>query len=209
MLRSSIFRSRLLLALTVTAFVLLLVPLNTLANPGSSTGAIVGFIYGSDMKTPVEKAVVKIRNIKDGQEFFSAPTDAVGAYKIERLEEGSYVLGISAPDGDYNFNYSVRVKGGEIGKLSLALKAGEVSALGQGSSGGSEPKPSFFYTPVGIAVLMVATTVVLYGAFKLIEEEEEASPSKKINAPGFQKQYLNSEKRGRDTLSPLFASLST
>jgi len=69
MLRSSIFRSRLLLALTVTAFILLLVPLNTLANPGSSTGAIVGFIYGSDMKTPVEKAVVKIRNIKDGQEF--------------------------------------------------------------------------------------------------------------------------------------------
>ena len=179
MLRSNIFRSRLLLALTVSAFVLLLVPLNTLANPGSSTGAIVGFIYGGDMKTPVEKAVVKIRNIKDGQEFFSAPTDTAGAYKIERLEEGSYVLGISAPDGDYNFNYSVRVKGGEIGKLSLALKAGEVSAVRQPSAGAGESKPSFFYTPVGIAVLMVATTVVLYGAFKLIEDEEEASPSKK------------------------------
>jgi len=179
MLRSSIFRSRFLLALTVSAFVLLLVPLNTLANQGSSTGAIVGFIYGGDMKTPVEQAVVKIRNIKDGHEFFSAPTDAVGAFKLEKLQEGNYVLGVSAPDGDYNFSYAVRVKGGEIGKLSLALKAGEVSALGQGSSGASESKPSFFYTPVGIAVLMVATTIALYGAFTLIEDEEEASPSKK------------------------------
>ena len=179
MLRISAFRSRILSMLALAAFTLIIVPLEGLGNQGGPTGAMVGFIYGSDMKTPVEKAVVKIRNIKDGQEFFSAPTDAVGAYKIERLEEGSYVLGISAPDGDYNFNYSVRLKGGEIGKLSLALKAGEVSALGQGSSGGNEPKPSFFYSPVGIAVLMVATTVVLYGAFKLIEDEEEASPSKK------------------------------
>jgi len=179
MLRSSIFRSPVLMVLTLVAFTLIIVPLEGLGNQPGPTGAMVGFIYGSDMKTPVEKAVVKIRNIKDGQEFFSAPTDAVGAYKIERLEEGSYVLGISAPDGDYNFNYSVRVKGGEIGKLSLALKAGEVSALGQGSSGKGESKPSFFFTPVGIAVLMVATTVVLYGAFKLIEDEEEASPSKK------------------------------
>jgi hypothetical protein len=179
MLRSNIFRSRILLALTVAAFVLLLAPLDIMANQSSSTGTIVGFIYGSDMKTPVEKAVVKIRNMKDGQEFFSTPTNAVGAYKIERLEEGSYALGISAPDGDYNFSYAVRVKGGEIGKLSLALKAGEVSAVGQPSAGAGESKPSFFYTPVGIAVLMVATTVVLYGAFKLIEDEEEASPSKK------------------------------
>jgi len=73
----------------------------------------------------------------------------------------------------------VRVKEGEVGKLSLALKAGSASTLGQETPGTAQPKPSFFYTPVGIAVLMVATTLVLYGAFKLFEGEEEASPSKK------------------------------
>ena len=179
MLRISAFRSRILSMLALAAFTLIIVPLEGLGNQGGPTGAMVGFIYGSDMKTPVQNAVVKVRNLNNGQEVVSTPTDAIGAYKIEKLEEGSYVLGVSAADGDYNFNYAVRVKGGEIGKLSLALKAGEVSALGQAASGGSESKPSFFYTPVGIAVLMVATTLVLYGAFKLIEEEEEASPSKK------------------------------
>ena len=176
MLRSSIFRSRVLLAMTLAAFTLIIVPLEGLGNQSAPTGAMVGFIYGSDMKTPVQNAVVKVRNLDNGQEVVSTPTDAIGAYKIERLEEGSYVLGVSAPDGDYNFDYAVRVRGGEIGKLSLALKAGNASTLAQETPGTAQPKPSFFYTPVGIAVLMVATTLVLYGAFKLFEEEEEASP---------------------------------
>ena len=179
MLRSSIFRSPLLMVLTLAAFTLIIVPLEGFGKQVAPTGAMVGFIYGSDMKTPVQNAVVKVRNLNNGQEVVSTPTDAIGAYKIEKLEEGSYVLGVSAPDGDFNFDYVVRVKEGEVGKLSLALKAGSASTLGQETPGTAQPKPSFFYTPVGIAVLMVATTLVLYGAFKLFEGEEEASPSKK------------------------------
>lgn len=181
MFTQKIFRSRFLLTLTLAAFTLLILPLEGFSAPMTAErgGALVGFIYASDMKTPVQNAVVKVRSVDNGQEFFSTPTDANGTYKIEQLKEGPYILGITAPDGDYNFGYVVRIKEGEIGKLSLALKRGEISPLSQSQLNYSEGKPSFFYTPVGIAVLMVATTLVLYGAFKLIEGKEEASPSKK------------------------------
>jgi len=89
------------------------------------------------------------------------------------------VVGITGNDGDYNFEHVVRIKGGEVGKLSLALKRGEISPMGQGPQEYEKEKPSFFWTPVGIAVLMVLTTVALYGTFKLIEDEEEASPSRR------------------------------
>lgn len=177
MLRLNVFRSPALLALTVAAFTLIMLPLDGLAKDARPAGAIVGFVYGSDMKTPVEGAVVKVRNLENGQEFVSTPTDDNGSYAIEGVEEGRYTLGVTASEGDYNFDYAVEVKGGEIGKLSLALKTGNAAPLGQQASGSSGNKPSFFYTPVGVAVLMVATTMALYGLFKLVEEEEEASPS--------------------------------
>lgn len=177
MLRKEVFRSPALLGLTISALMLLLFPIEGLAAP---TGAVVGFIYGSDMKTPVQNAVVKIRNVDDGKEFASTPTDVNGAYKIEQVKEGKYILGVTAPNGDYNFQYILVVKGGEIGKLSLALKAGEATGLAQEEPQAVEKeKVSFFRTPVGVAVLMVATTLALYGTFKLLEGKEEASPSKK------------------------------
>jgi hypothetical protein len=181
MLTLKVFKSRLLLTLVLSAFTLLILPVEGFSRSDKTTrgSALVGFIYASDMKTPVQNAVVKLRNVENGYEFFSTPTDATGAYKIEQLKEGKYVLGITATDGDYNFGYLVSVKEGEIGKLSLALMRGEISPMGQGTQSAAQDKPSFFYTPVGMAVLMVVTTVALYGAFKLIEGKEEASPSKK------------------------------
>jgi hypothetical protein len=179
MLRQWIFKSPFLLAFTVITFTLIMLPLEGFSRPASRGGSLVGFIYGSDMKTPIHDAVVKMRNVDDGREYVSSATDATGAYKIEQLGEGNYVLGVSAPEGDYNFNHIIRIKEGEIGKLSLALKSEDVSGLIEGTPDNDSEKPSFFYTPVGIAVLMVATTVVLYGVFKLMEEKEEASPSRR------------------------------
>ncbi|MBC7362861.1 MAG: carboxypeptidase regulatory-like domain-containing protein [Candidatus Aminicenantes bacterium] len=180
MLRKRFYHSPLFVGITIVSFMFLLLPLESLARPAAPSGAIVGFVYGSDMKTPVQNAVVKIRNVDDGKEYVSTPTDATGAYKIDQVKEGKYILGVSAPNGDYNFQYVLMVKGGDIGKLSLALKTGEVTSLGQeGQKAPETEKVSFFRTPVGVAVLMVATTVALYGTFKLLEGKEEASPSKK------------------------------
>jgi len=179
--RKEIFRSPGLLVLTIFSFMLIMLPVESLAQSTAPAGSLVGFIYGSDMKTPVQNAVVKIRSLDNGQEYASDPTDNSGAYKIGQVKEGKYILGINTPDGDYNFDYVLVVKGGEMGKLSMSLKSGEaktLSAQGQGLPAEKE-KVSFFRTPAGIAVLMVATTLALYGVFKLLEGEEEASPTKK------------------------------
>ncbi|MDI6849192.1 MAG: carboxypeptidase-like regulatory domain-containing protein [Candidatus Saccharicenans sp.] len=177
MLTQRIFKSPVLLTLVLSAFALLILPVEGFSASNSQGGALVGFIYASDMKTPVKNAVVKIRHVDTGQEFVSKPTDEKGFYKLEQLKEGSYVVGITAQDGDYNFGHVVRVKEGEVGKLSLALMRGEITPMGRGPEEYGKEKPSFFWTPVGIAVLMVLTTAALYGAFKLIEGKEEASPS--------------------------------
>jgi hypothetical protein len=180
MLRKRFYHSPLFVGITVVSFMFLLLPLESLARPAAPAGAIVGFVYGSDMKTPVQNAVVKIRNVDDGKEYVSTATDTTGAYKIEQAKEGKYILGVSAPNGDYNFQYVLMVKGGDIGKLSLALKTGNATSLGQEEQKAPEKeKVSFFKTPVGVAVLIVATTLALYGTFKLLEGKEEASPSKK------------------------------
>lgn len=177
MLRKSVYRSPYFTGAVIAAFMLLLLPAETRA---ASTGALVGFIYGGDMATPVQNAVVKIRNIDDGKEYISTPTDASGNYKLEKVKEGKYILGIAAPDGDYNFPYVMVIKGGEIAKLSLALKAGSASGLGQEEvEPTKKERVSFFKTPAGVAILMAATTLALYGTFKLLEGKEEASPSKK------------------------------
>jgi len=182
MLRKGMFRSPILLTLTIFSFVLVMLPVESLAQSTVQAGSLVGFIYGSDMKTPVQNAVVKIRSLDNGQEYASGPTDNSGAYKIGQVKEGKYLLGINTPGGDYNFDYVLVVKGGEMGKLSLALKSGEVKTLTSGEgleSTAEKEKVSFFRSPVGVAVLMVATSLALYGAFKLFEGEEEASPTKK------------------------------
>ncbi|HNS05760.1 MAG TPA: hypothetical protein PLB50_03695 [Candidatus Saccharicenans sp.] len=181
MLRKEIFRSPGLLVLTIFSFMLIMLPVESLAQATAPAGSLVGFIYGSDMKTPVQNAVVKIRSLDNGQEYASDPTDNSGAYKIGQVKEGKYILGINTPNGDYNFDYVLVVKGGEMGKLSMALKSGEAKTLSaQGQERPAEKeKVSFFRTPAGIAVLMVATTLALYGVFKLLEGEEEASPTKK------------------------------
>jgi hypothetical protein len=175
MLRKDLYRSPALLGTVIAMFLLLMMPVETLAAPA---GSLIGFVYGSDMKTPVQNAVVKIRNVEDGKEYVSTPTDVNGSYKLEQVKEGKYILGVTAADGNYNFPYIMVIKGGEIGKLSLALKAGSASSLGQ-EEGTEKERVSFFKTPVGVAVLMVATTLALYGTFKLLEGKEEASPSKK------------------------------
>ncbi|MGB9835400.1 MAG: hypothetical protein ACPLRX_01515 [Candidatus Saccharicenans sp.] len=179
MLREKIFRSPALLFLTIVSFTLIMLPLESVAKSNPNYGSLVGFIYGSDMKTPVKDAVVKLRSLDDGKEYASTPTDANGAYKIDQVKEGKYILGVSTPEGNYNFEYAMAIKGGEMGKLSLALKSGEASTLTQEEPTPEKEKIPFFKTPAGIAVLVVAGTVALYGIFKLVEGKEEASPTKK------------------------------
>ena len=183
-----IFRQKFLFIGLIFALLLLFFPVETIAQKSSQPGAIVGFVYGQDLKTPVKNAVVKIRNINEGKEYQSMPTDENGLYKIKDIDEGRYILGVTSDEKDFNFDYVILIKGSEMAKLSLALKPGKSMLLGQEEKGEkksdeeekkSKKKP-FFATPFGIAVIVAASTLGILGTVSLVRPDEAAtSPTKK------------------------------
>jgi hypothetical protein len=152
----------------LAVFSLFIVPVGEVAWAKAQGGTLVGFVYAQDLKTPVAGAVVKVRNIANQKEFASGTTDANGMYKIDGVDEGRYILGVTATQGDFNFDYVMLLKGGEMAKLSVALAPG-----GQ-TTGSDGMKKSFFKTPVGIITLVVVAGALLFVIFS----EGEASPIK-------------------------------
>ena len=174
MLKDEIFRSRALVWGLAAAFLSLLLPVEALAQ-ARGTGTLIGFIYSEALKAPVENAVVKIRSVSTGKEHMSKPTDKTGLYRIENAEEGRYVLGVTMPQGDFNFEFELFIKAGETAKLSLALKPGQMAALAVPF----KTAVSFFKTPLGIATAVLVSGLAIYGGYKLLEELEVISRSKK------------------------------
>jgi len=171
MLNVNVFRSRFLAVGVLAAFVLLVTPVAEFAQAKAAApaagGSLVGFIYDKDMKTPVPNAVVKLRNLAKATEYESTPTDAGGMYRIVGIEEGRYVMGVTAAKRDFNFDYALVLKGNEMAKLSVALQEG-------GKTTGDDAKAkSFFTSPMGIVTLVIVAGAVLYG---LLKGKEEASP---------------------------------
>lgn len=94
--KTPVFRSKVLAVGLAAAFVLLTVPVREFAAgapKASGSGALSGYIYGEDMRTPVRNAVVKLRSLDSQKEYESEPTDLEGMYKIPEVEEGRYVMG--------------------------------------------------------------------------------------------------------------------
>ena len=98
----------------IVAFSLFIVPVSEVAWANAKGGSLVGFVYAQDMKTPVAGAVVKLRNIANQKEFASGSTDANGMYKIDGVDEGRYILGVTATQGDFNFDYVMLLKDGAM-----------------------------------------------------------------------------------------------
>jgi hypothetical protein len=167
MLIHKLFRSRLLASGVLAAFALLVTPVAPFAQgkAPAASGSLVGFIYAKDMKTPVPNAVVKLRNLAKAKEYESQPTDANGMYKISGIEEGRYIVGVTAGKGDFNFDYALVLKGNELAKLSVALQEG-----GQ-TTGQDAKKKSFFPSPAGIVVIIIAVGSLAYA---LLAKEEES-----------------------------------
>jgi hypothetical protein len=134
-------------------------PMEIIAAPAEPKGNLIGFIYLVDLKTPLADAVVKIRSLKDSVEMQSDPTDKNGAYKLLGIEEGQYILGVSAKSGNYNLEVMIQIKGGETGKLSLVLKEGQANAV----LAKNVAKAAFFATPLGIALLAGASAAAVGG----------------------------------------------
>jgi|GEM_PF-202181 len=84
-------------------------------------GNLEGFVYGIDGTSPVEGAVIKIKNIGDGTVYESDKSDMYGAFKIEGIREGLYVAGITSSSVDFNSNGLIGIKSNETAKASFSL----------------------------------------------------------------------------------------
>lgn len=86
-------------------------------------GNIIGFVFGQDGTTPLEGAVVKIKNVTTGTVYESNKSNAKGVFRIVGIESGIYLCGVRTDQGDYNAEdlFGVKVSKGETAKLSIAL----------------------------------------------------------------------------------------
>jgi hypothetical protein len=158
----------------LAAFAVFAMPVGLAAKspaPAAASASLSGFIYAKDVKTPVAGAVVKIRNLGDMKEMASLPTDANGMYTIKDIPEGRYLLGVTSVKDDFNFDYSLYVKAGELGKLSISLAPGTES--GQEAGEAATKKKGFFSSVAGRVLIVAAVGVGLYF---LIVPHNEASP---------------------------------
>jgi hypothetical protein len=152
-----VFRSRVVVVGLVAAFLLLVTPVAEFAAPASDA-SLVGFLFDKDMKTPLANAVVKVRDVSKMKEFASPPSDANGMYKVTGLPEGRYILGVSTAKGNFNFDYVLVVKGGEMAKLTLALAPG-------GKTSGEDAASKSFVSGgniLGIVIFTAATAALVY-----------------------------------------------
>jgi len=176
-LKNKLFQSKAVACVLIGAFSLLILPQAGLSQ--AKTGSMTGFIFGEDKTTPVDGAVVKVRDVRTNQVYQSRPTEANGLYAVQNLPEGRYLVGVSGAEGDFNFDYEVMVKGGETAKLALALVPASGSAQdNQDEEKEKKKKKCFFLTPMGIAVLVAGGALLIYGGIQLFGEEDK-SPAKR------------------------------
>jgi len=180
MFKEKIFKSKVLAIGVIVAFSLLVLPVQAQTQKKPGPGSLTGFIYDEDMKTPVENALVKIRNSQDGKEYQSLPTDKNGLYAIKDVAQGRYVLGVSTEKGDYNCEYDLYVMADDMAKLSLALKTETPSPQQEQEKEKKKKKRvGFFLTTAGMLVIAFTTASLAYGTYKLIKEGEAKSPIKR------------------------------
>jgi hypothetical protein len=103
------------------ALVLLYMP--SLAKAGDNESAnLIGFVFSEDGTTPVQGAVITLRNVSTGETFKSTGTDNYGVFKVQELEKGLYVMGVSSEDGGYNAENLIGIRSGKTEKVSVTLK---------------------------------------------------------------------------------------
>jgi len=84
-------------------------------------GNLTGFIYDQDKTTPVEGAVVMLKNLANGAVFQSDKSDAVGAFMMAGIDQGMYIFGVSSSQGDFNSEEVIGIAENETAKLAVAL----------------------------------------------------------------------------------------
>jgi len=175
---------KLIAFILIFPFILFNLP-NLLTAEVVGKGNLMGIIYGKDGTTPVEGAVIQLRNISTGA-VYKAKTDKVGTFKIEGMDAGLYSAGIVTEEGSFNVESLIGIKANTTTTISLALKPyikGEPKKAAVKEKAVEKLKllpkiAKFFTSPIGLATLVAASGGVVYGIVKLTEKEGEVSPFK-------------------------------
>lgn len=145
---------------------------------GVSKGNLMGSIYDEGGTTPIEGAVVKLRNISTGEGYESSESDNSGFFKLKDIDEGLYIIGISTREGDFNVPNLVGIKANKTANVTFNL-----TLTREGQQGNTRAKQGglakFFLSPIGIAIIAGASAAIFYGIVKLTEKEAEVSPFKR------------------------------
>lgn len=169
-----IIMSKTVVFLLISSIIIFYFP-HDLKAQNTGKGNLIGFVYEKNGTSPIEGAVIKLKNVSTANVYESSKSDKFGIVKIEGIEGGLYIAGISTKEGNFNVVNLIGIKATETAKISFALKS-----EGQGEEETPKKRPrglaKFFLSPVGIAIVVAASAVVIYGVVKLSEKEPEASP---------------------------------
>jgi hypothetical protein len=109
------------------ALIFVLFP-SILGAQGAGRGNLVGFIYGQDGATPVEGAVVVVKNLTSGLVTEGPKSDALGVFKVLDLGPGIYALGVRSESGAYNSQDFFGVTAGKTSKITVSLDRFDAAA---------------------------------------------------------------------------------
>jgi hypothetical protein len=109
------------------ALILVLFP-STLSPQEAGKGNLIGFIYAQDGSTPIEGAVVVVKNLTTGTVVESPKSDSLGVFKFQGLGAGLYALGVKSDKGSYNSQDFFGVMADKTSKISLALNVYDPAA---------------------------------------------------------------------------------
>jgi len=102
------------------ALILVLFP-STLRCQQPGKGNLIGFVYAQDGSTPVEGAVIVVKNLTTGAVVESPKSDALGVFKFQALGAGLYALGVKSDKGSFNSQDFFGVMADKTSKISIAL----------------------------------------------------------------------------------------
>jgi len=142
-------------------------------------GNLIGFVYDKDGTTPLEGAIVKLKNVSTSSIYESSKADKLGVFKIEGIDEGLYVVGISSKEGSFNVENFIGIKANETAKVSFSLEPqarGEKANMPKMKKGNFLAK--FFTSPIGLAVIGAGSVAIVYSTVQLTGVDKACSPFK-------------------------------
>ena len=84
-------------------------------------GIIIGQIYGLEKTRPVQGAIIKAKNIKDGSLYVSNPSNRAGEFEIEGMKAGIYVIGVITKEGNFNTDRLLGVYEAQTLRVAFSL----------------------------------------------------------------------------------------